>query len=725
MIQTPSSREVTSVIKASVQVLEHFAESSRVSFQRPLAQRTVTETVRALPGDGLHVWFQRMVEAGKGLNLRIRCTELSVKDASSLVRRGFTVASCFHSGQGGDSEFQWIAIDEIRRGRARVLRFDGSAPVWMRLSRLAKLLQRSGGSEIRWITGQPALACAVDVPSSTTPGQPIKPFERLLGMMRIERSDIWAVLVFSVIVGILALAAPITVEALVNTVAFGRYLQPVVILSIILMTFLGFAAAVRALTIFIAELIQRRLFVRVVEDLAYRLPRVKQTAIDGSYAPELVNRFFDVVTVQKTSAKLLLDGITILLTTVLGMAILAFYHPFLLGFDVVLLLFIGFIVFGLGRNAVQTAIHESQNKYKVAAWLQELARHPTAFKLHGGEQFGLDRADTLAVDYLQARKRHFRIVMRQIIFALGLQAIAATALLGLGGWLVIQGELTLGQLVAAELIVMNIVSSFAKIGKHLESFYDLLASLHKLGRVLDLPIEAQDRLFHLEDSAAASMSLRSVTQVLGKKSLHNGLSFELAAGQSAAVVGPAGAGKSALLDLITGVRRPTKGHILIDGVDIRELRPDSLREHVSLSRGIEIFNGTIEENIHLHRPQVNAADVREALAAVGLLDEIGALPQGTHTQVQTDGVPLTSSQAVRLMIARAIVSRPRLLLIDGTLDSLGDDVLEATWAGIQGSGCPWTLLVATGRSDIASRLDHALDLGDNSVRQINVERSLT
>jgi ABC-type bacteriocin/lantibiotic exporter with double-glycine peptidase domain len=287
-------------------------------------------------------------------------------------------------------------------------------------------------------------------------------------------------------------------------------------------------------------------------------------------------------------------------------------------------------------------------------------------------------------------------------------------LLGLGGWLVIQGELTLGQLVASELIVMMIVGSFAKVGKYLESFYDLLAGVDKLGKLFDLPVERHDKLFHLQDAKAASLAFNGVTQTVGDAKLHGGLSFELTPGQSLAVIGSAGIGKSALLDLITGVRHPSSGHVTLDSIDLRELRPDSLREHVSLARHIEIFHGTIEENVHLNRPQINASDVREALAAVGLLDEIMKLPEGLSTTVQTYGAPLSESQAIRLMIARAIVGRPRLLLIDGALDRLSDDSLDEILPNICGEKRPWTLIVATGQTRIAESMELILDLDTNT-----------
>jgi ABC-type bacteriocin/lantibiotic exporter with double-glycine peptidase domain len=565
----------------------------------------------------------------------------------------------------------------------------------------------------RWIVGQPAMSCdAGYLDSGLSVGdKPPKPFARLMGLIRPERSDIWAIFVFAMVVGVLALASPIAVEALVNTVAFGRYLQPVVVLALILFTFLAFAAAVRALITYMVEIIQRRLFVRVVEDLAYRLPRTEHQAFDHAHGPELVNRFFDVVTVQKVASTLLLDGIALVLTTVIGMMVLAFYHPFLLGFDVVLLLLIAFTVFVLGRGAVKTAVKESKAKYAVAAWLEELARHHTAFKLHSGAQFALDRADQLAVTWLDSRKTHFRILMRQILFALGLQAVAATALLGLGGWLVITGELTLGQLVAAELIVMMIVGSFAKLGKYLESFYDLLAAVDKIGRLFDLKTEAHNKLYHLRDTRPADLKVRELSFHYPGGTILSNLDFHVKPGESVALTGPSGSGKSTMIDLLCGLRSPDSGHVELDGIDIREVRPDSLREHLAAARSVEIFEGTIDENVHLNRPEISALDVREALSAVGLLDEVLWFPDGLNTKLMTHGSPLSYGQALRLMIARAIVGRPRLLLIDGTLDGLSDEALHTVLSHLVCERAPWTLLIATGRKPVVEACQRVVAVG--------------
>ncbi len=484
-----------------------------------------------------------------------------------------------------------------------------------------------------------------------------------------------------------------------------------VVLALILLTFLAFSAALRALQTYVAEIVQRRLFARVAGDLAFRLPRAKTEATDGIFMPELTNRFFDIVTVQKVAAQLLLDGVGLVLSGVIGMAVLAFYHPWLLGFDIVMMSSIAFIIFVLGRGAVDSSIKESKHKYYMASWLEDISRCPTAFRTAGGSDLALERTDRLVHEYLEARQKHFRILMRQIIFALGLQAVASTVLLGLGGWLVIDRQLNLGQLVAAELIVTVIVAAFAKLGKHMESFYDLLAAVDKLGALFDLPTDHTDGILEMHSEGPAGVSVDSVTYKKPNGGRVPGsISFRLEPGQTVALVGGAASGKSTMLDLLYGLRMPNSGHLSIDGFNPQDLRADVLRQHVALVRRSEIFHGTLEENIHLHRSSVTSADVRRALEEIALYDEVLRLPDGFDTRLNGAGAPLSGTQRDMLCLARAIAGRPRLLLIDGLLDGLSDDELEHVLTGLLQDDRPWSIVIATGRRSIAKRCDQFVQL---------------
>lgn len=448
---------------------------------------------------------------------------------------------------------------------------------------------------------------------------------------------------------------------------------------------------------------------RVVAHLAERLPRVRGSAFAEQNGAELLNRFFEVITVQKSAAVLVLDGIAIVIVGIIGMAVLAFYHPYLLGFDIVLIGTVVFAIFALGRGAVQTAIDESYKKYAVASWLEQLALYPTTFKLNGGAAHALQTADDLAVEYLEARQAHFRVLFRQIAFTLAAQAVAAAGMLSIGGFLVINGQLTLGQLVAAELIVAVVVGSFAKLGKHMESYYDLLAACDKLGYLFELPVEEQNGLAPPHSTSGAHLRFH---QVQWAKSEPNtpvqGISFEVKPGERIVITGPSASGKSSLLDTLYALRSVASGYIEYDGIDLRSLSPAKLREQVVLLREAEILAGTIAENIHLARPDVTYADIRRSLESVGLWHEIMKLPDGLNTNLTQGGAILSGSQRIRLMLARALAGRPRLLLIDSLLDQLSEMHLQQALGALATTEQQCTVLLVSHRERLSDFCDQTL-----------------
>lgn len=683
-------------------------------YERQAAQRVFSEVIRSYPGDVHRLWWKWFIEASNSLELRCKTLDCTVDQAFHLARDGGQLIL-----YRDDLDPQWLAVLSTQGNRFQVVRAGNGQQQQkrMRTRPLRKLLEK--------YADQGMVRCVIVHPHARIHTQersqgPPTPFQRLMMLLRPEWSDIWVVLVFAFVVGLLMLATPLAVETLVNTVAFGRYVQPIMVLAIILLTFLGFQAAIRALQTYVVEIIQRRMFARVAADLAFRLPRTEAEATDGKHMPELVNRFFDVVSVQKISAFFLLDGVSLVLSTFIGMAVLGFYHPWLLGFDLMLLAAIAFIIFVLGRGAIKSAIKESKHKYYMAAWLEDIAGCPVAFRSCGGREFALDRADRLIHQYLTARRDHFHILMRQIVFALGLQAVASTILLGLGGWLVVSGELTLGQLVAAELIVSAIVGAFAKLGKHMESFYDLLASVDKLGVLMDLSTEPTDGVLSADaadnpETEAATVEFHGVGYAWPgqRQAFFGAVSMTVAAGTTVALFGESGSGKSTIVDLCYGLREPTVGHVTINGFDPRDVRLDRLRSQIGLARGTEVFHATVEENVHMHRSDVSATDVRQVLNELGVLDQVLRLEHGCSTELATGGAPLTENVCRLIVLARAVASNPRLLLVDGLLDSLSDDEAERALDYLTRPERPWTLIVATGRKTIAQRCEqvHPLSAG--------------
>ena len=537
-----------------------------------------------------------------------------------------------------------------------------------------------------------------------------RPWKRLTDALRFERSDLWTVIAFAAAVGVLSIVTPAAIEALVNTVAFGVQLWPVVVLAGVMFGFLILSVLLRAMQLFVVECLQRRFFVRTADAFADHFARAEIEAFDGRNPTDIVNRFFEVATVQKAFATLLVDGIGVVMVSLVGLAVLAFYHPYLLTFAAVMAALVFFLLFVLGIGGVKSSIAESYAKFDVAAWLEELAKCPHTFRFGRGGELAHQRADELADAYVTARRRHFRVVWRQTLFALLLEAVAMTVLLGLGGWLVINRQLTLGQLVAGELIVALVLAAISKSGKYIETFYDLQASLDKLGVIDQLPLEREGgEVLPVEDRP-----MRVVAEVRKwTPSGHGGADplrrLEISPGERVAVYGPSGSGKTRLMETLALLRVPEEGLLELDGLDARSLDRPQTRLQLAYVGQAETFADTVAENIRVGRSDLSAADVRRALEMVGLADTVARLPEGVGTPIASDGLPLSANDVSRLSIARAIAGKPRLLLINGMLDRLDLRTCPELIESLFDRAAPWSLVIVTARDDIKTRCDRVVE----------------
>lgn len=534
------------------------------------------------------------------------------------------------------------------------------------------------------------------------------PFRRLREVLAPERADIWVILTYVTAVGCLALVVPVATQALVNTAGFGTLVQPLLVLALLVLIVLSAAGLLRVLQVVVAERLQQRIFARMAIDVAHRLPQVRLESYDTIRGTEFVNRFFDVLTIQKSTALILLDAAAIVLQTAIGMVLLALYHPLLLGFAVLLFAAMLFVLFGLGRGAVRSSVDESYAKYDVVAWLEEIARIPLAFRMSGGAELAFRRADAATVDYLTKRQSHFRILRRQIIGTVAIQALASALLLGLGGLLVAREQLTLGQLVAAEIIVTPAVAGFARSGKYLETLYELLAGVEKVSHLFELPLGSSAGEALPDDGAALQVELREVSLLRFGRATLDRVHIEVAAGERLAILGPRGSGKSVLAEVIAGQRAPSQGTVKLHGIDLREVHAQSLRERVALVRGGDLFDGSLRENLGLNREQASPQAVSDLLSRLGLQEDLDRLPEGLQTDVGGNLNVLTIEQSLRLALARAVLGRPKLLVVDETLDPLEPNACSRALAVLLAPDAPWTLILTTRLPEVASRFERVV-----------------
>lgn len=666
-----------------------------------------------------------MMRAAQAIGIRLAPIELGGKDAWELALEGFAVVAIDSRVDGSKA----TVYSGVSFGRLETTVIETNSKVSEAVTKRQLLRQMKRDNALCFIA-EPSLTCE----SASSSNQEdhshsnrvagnhdhdhshddhshhhLSPLRRMIQFLRSDTRDIWSLVIFGFVVAVLELSTPLAIEQMVTTIGFTSLTQPLIWLAILLFGLLSLSAVIKGLQFFIVEILQRRMFVRIVGDLSERLPRLERSAMRGIYGPEMANRFFDVMTMQKATATLLVEGLSLIIQTLTGLLLLAIYSPFLLAFDIVLIMCMTLFLLVLGRNAVRTAIEESLVKYRLAHWLQDVIGSPLAFQVHGGRALVTDRANRLTVEYLAARRKHFIVLMRQTLFSLLLYSFSITAILSLGLWLVLSNTLTIGQLVASVSVIAIVVGAFAKIGKSLESFYDLMASTDKVGHLIDLPTLPPSRTL---DAGTGPVEIRMEdleVKSSGHKLIRIG-QVKIPSGARYAIHGDGDCGRPQLMECLCGLDLPTHGLIEIGGIDSREVNRFSEGSMVAIASRVEIFHGSFQENVSINRLSVSASDVRTALMLAGLWDEALTLPNGLETVLQSDGYPLEPSQMARLMIARAIVSSPRLLLIDGVLDALPGKMRNEIWERLKDKKQPWTLIVATHDPTIIEQCDGNKDL---------------
>lgn len=555
----------------------------------------------------------------------------------------------------------------------------------------------------------------------------LSPFARLLLMLREERADLAALLVYVAVTGLLSLAVPLAAQALVNTIAAGVFVQPLIVLTLIVFISLVFAGGLRLLKLMLLERLQQRVFARVALHLSAHLPRVQHSALLMTYAPQLVNRFFDVLTVQKTLSKLLIDGPTAVLQIGIGLLLMSFYSPLLLAFDVFIILFLVFVVWVLGAGGLRTSIKESVHKYHVAEWLEEIGRCQTSFKSYSAPAYTVERTDSQVLDYITSRRAHFRVIFRQAIGHYLFRALASAGVLAIGGWLVINRELSLGQLVAANLVIVSVLAAIEKLIGLLESVYDLLTAVDKIGHLTDLPRERQGGRLLNPAPAGADVVCRNVRfSYRANIEVLSGLNLQVNAGERVSLVGKSGAGKSTLAALLCGLLEPTHGAVLINKMDVREASLDSLRETVALvGSANEVFEGTVEENVLLGRNHLSQQDLTWALEIAQLGGDLVHLPQGIQTQLLSEGRNLSRGQIQRLLIARAVIGRPQLLILDEAFTGIDEQDKLLILDALFDSANNWTIIDISHDPEVVMRSSIIYVLKQGQIVQSDTPDNLT
>jgi ABC-type bacteriocin/lantibiotic exporter with double-glycine peptidase domain len=548
----------------------------------------------------------------------------------------------------------------------------------------------------------------------------ITPIKRLWLLLKPDKQEITNIYIYSGFSGLVSLSLPLGIQAIINLIQGGLVNTAWIVLVSFVVIGVGVNGLIKIFQFRITENLQQKIFTRGALEFAYRIPRVKMEELYQKHAPELVNRYFDIMSIQKGLSKLLIDFSAASLQVIFGLVLLSLYHPFFIIFSFILLLLIIAIFRLTARRGLETSLLESKHKYILAHWLEELARTVKSFKLAGYSTLPMERADKHMTNYLDAKEKHFKVLVQQYSLLVIFKMVVAAGLLILGGILVMEQVINIGQFVAAEIIILLVIDSVEKLISSLENIYDVITAVEKIGQVTDIELDKETGvdIQHSTQTGPLKVEFNNVTFKYPSQTdntLKN-ISLLIRPGERVAITGKNSSGKTTLLHVISGLYKVHGGTITYNDLPDGNININSLRSIIGdyLEGGL-LFEGSVLENITMGRPNIPFDNVVWAIEKLHLSEFIKNLPEGFNTIIDPQGKRLSLTVTEKLLLARSVVSKPRLLIIEDTFEHFNFEEKTSIIQFLTHEHRPWTLITVTNDSYFASQSDKIFVLNNGII----------
>jgi len=525
----------------------------------------------------------------------------------------------------------------------------------------------------------------------------MKPIERFKNLILIDKKDIYQLFIYAILAGLISLSIPLGIQSIINFIQAGQVSTSWIVLVIIVVIGVALVGILKIMQFRITENLQQKIFVRSSFEFAYRFPKIKFNQLYNYSPPELANRFFDTLTVQKGFSKLILEVSTSALQIIFGILLLSLYHSFFIFFGIMLLGLL-YLIFKINfKNGLNTSLKESKYKYKVAHWLQEIARNNLSFKNEKLFDFSLHKNDKLVTEYLLHRESHFTILKKQFTQLIGFKILITAGLLIIGGMLVLNQQMNIGQFVAAEIIIITIISAVEKLFYGLELFYDVITSLEKLGSVADLELEKekQETTYFIKDEDIILETEQLTFQFPDAElPVIKNINLTINPKDRILIQGENGSGKTTLLRLLSRLIEPSTGTIFINNTNYKKFSIDEYRSKIGvITINDSLFEGTILENITCNNPLITMKDINDVLDKLKLTSLIKSLPKGLDTELISEGKQVNSSTVQKILLARCIILKPKILFLEEPTDKLDKETAKEIIDVLTNENNPWTLVV--------------------------------
>jgi ABC-type bacteriocin/lantibiotic exporter with double-glycine peptidase domain len=547
----------------------------------------------------------------------------------------------------------------------------------------------------------------------------MKPLKRFLNLLKLDKKDVSQLFFYAMFSGLISLSLLLGIQAIVNFIQSGRVSASWIVLIILVVIGVALVGILSLMQLRISENLQQKIFVRSSFEFAARLPKIKQAQLYNSYAPEMATRFFDTLTIQKGTSKLLLDFSAALLQISFGVILLSLYHPFFIIFGILLFLLLYFVFKFSYTSGLETSMKESKFKYKVANWLHEMARNNYSFKNEINYDFALQKNNSLVTDYLIYREKHFNIIKRQFSQLIVFKVFITAGLLLIGGFLVLSQKMNIGQFVASEIIILLVINSVEKIILGLETFYDVLTSIEKIGELTDLELEEEIN----NDPTTCYTSINLEAENIGfkfpdsNKKIINDISLKINQGEKIIINGENGSGKSTFIKILCGLITPKTGALYINDETFRKLDTNQFRSQIAcILHGESTFEGTLLENITFNNPNINFEDIKWAVEGVQLSSFIKSLPKGLDTPIFPESKQLSSSNAQKILLARSIIRRPKMLFYEDPTSTMDEAEANEIIDFLTSKENKWSIIVSSKNSYWNTKCDRKITMQKGNIQ---------
>jgi ABC-type bacteriocin/lantibiotic exporter with double-glycine peptidase domain len=496
-------------------------------------------------------------------------------------------------------------------------------------------------------------------------------------IIRLEKKEVTAIYFYAILSGVIQLTLPLGIQTIINfsQAAAGNRELPVSIILLIFIVLTGILVTgiLQVNQMKIVEKIEQSIFTRFSLEFAHKIPKIDSSELNKNHLPELMNRFFEVINLQKGLSKILLDIPLAVIQILFGLVLLSFYNSTFIVLGLLLILLLFFIFKYTANKGLIASYNESENKYEVASWLEEIARSYKTFKISSQNNFHLKKTDELVNEYLVSKTKHFEILKFQYWSLIAFKLLISALMLIIGAVLLVQQQLNIGQFIAAEIVILLILSAVEKLILNLEVAYTILTGVEKLNVINDKKTEMNGKMPFVLSGKGISIEVKNLNfKFIDSRPLLENLNFDIQPGTKICVMGDGGSGKSILLELIGGTMKDFEGIINVNNIPINNINQIEYRNNIGIFYNEqEIFDGTIYDNICMGNENITPNQIMIYAEILGVKEFISQLPEGLYSILQPTGKGLSTIIAKKILLLRAITNHPELLLLDEPFELAG------------------------------------------------------